>query len=82
MSLLTRIEKLEAKLNEIASETDDIDYVVLFRREEDGTEYCQIRKDGNMIWVTHDEYDKHMEQFKDKIKGTIIFMPLKLTDDI
>lgn len=80
MNFTARLEKLEAKLQEITLGADQLDYVILYKRDESGVEYYQIRKDNGHIWVTKEELDKYLGKYPDG-KGPIIFMPIKRMEE-
>ncbi len=74
MSLATRIEKLEARMEEIAPREDQINYVIQYKRDERGVKYYHIRKDGEWSWVIKQELDKFLAKFQDN-RGMLIFAP-------
>lgn len=75
MNLITHIEKLEARLETLAP-NEKLTNPILFRRDEKGVKYYHIKRDGEWSWVTREECNEYLEQFKDR-KGMIIFMPQK-----
>ncbi|OGC59848.1 hypothetical protein A3A70_03030 [candidate division WWE3 bacterium RIFCSPLOWO2_01_FULL_42_11] len=74
MSLTTRIEKLEARIEEIAPKEDQINYVIQYKRDESGAEHYHIRRDGDWCWVIKEELDKFLAKFQDN-RGMLIFVP-------
>ena len=77
MNLTTRIEKLEAKMEEISPSKERLDYVIMFRKDEQGIEQFHIRREGEWSWVIKEELDIFLEQFRDG-NGVIIFLPEEL----
>ena len=75
MNIISRIEKIEASLAEIAPNEEPTS-PILFRRDENGGVYYHIKKNGKWYWITREECDKYLESFQN-INGMIIFMPQK-----
>jgi len=73
MNLTTRIEKLEAKLEEIIPKEDQVNYPIQYKRDERGVEYYHLRRDGEWSWVIKEELDKFLAKFQER--GMLIFVP-------
>ena len=61
MNLTTRIEKLEAKLEEIIPKEDQVNYPIQYKRDERGVEYYHLKRDGEWSWVIKEELDIFLE---------------------
>ncbi len=75
MNLVSRIEKLEARLDSLGIGTDRIDYPILFEDDENGIRFYKLRSDGNWVWVNEEELNKYIARLKDETPGPLIFLP-------
>ncbi len=74
MNLIKRIEKIEARLEEIAPSGERIDYPIQYKRDEFGVELYRIRKNTNWLWASRKELDEHISKYG-RGDGILIFVP-------